>query len=160
MKRMPVFPAHAVRLSREHMHEGAGGPFGAVIARDVEGSRRGLEPGDLGQRPDRACGDRGYPPGLQGRGGFFAEGPPRCSYTSCEPCPMCLASAYWARVSRIVYANSRADAAAIGFDDSFLYDEIPKAPQERSLPIEHHPSAGCEGRVSRPWLNKPDRIPY
>ena len=80
-------------------------------------------------------------------------------YASCEPCPMCLASAYWARISRIVYANTRDQAAAIGFDDAFIYDEMPKRPAERILPMQHAPFDEAE-TVFRDWLNKPDRIAY
>ena len=80
-------------------------------------------------------------------------------YTSCEPCPMCLASAYWARVSRIVYANTRDEAAAIGFDDAFIYDEVPKAPQERALPMEHHPRQDATDAFAA-WAAKPDKITY
>ena len=62
---------------------------------------------------------------------------------------MCLASAFWARVDRIVYANTRADAAAIGFDDAFIYDEIPKDPGERALPAESICRWRRRGRCSR-----------
>jgi tRNA(Arg) A34 adenosine deaminase TadA len=56
-------------------------------------------------------------------------------YTSCEPCPMCLAAIYWARITRIFYANTRIDAKNIGFDDSFIYDEIEKPIAQRSIPM-------------------------
>lgn len=151
------FLAHAVRLSREHMNEGAGGPFGAVIVRDgavlAEGWNQVTSANDPTAHAEvvairRAC---------EAVGDFSLEG--AVLYTSCEPCPMCLASAYWARVSRIVYANTRADAAAIGFDDSFIYDEIPKPPEARSLPIEHHPNVDAKA-VFEAWLQKPDKIRY
>lgn len=56
-------------------------------------------------------------------------------YTSCEPCPMCLSAIYWARLDKVYYANTKVDAADIGFDDKFIYDELDKAMDERSLPI-------------------------
>lgn len=56
-------------------------------------------------------------------------------YTSCEPCPMCLGAIYWARLKQVYYACNRFDAAAAGFDDSFIYDEIPKAPMQRNIPM-------------------------
>lgn len=151
------FLAHAVRLSRDHMNEGAGGPFGAVIVRDgtvlAEGWNQVTSANDPTAHAEvvairRAC---------QAVGDFSLKG--AVLYTSCEPCPMCLASAYWARVARIVYANTRADAAAIGFDDSFIYDEIPKPPEARSLPIEHHPHVDAKA-VFEAWLTKPDKIHY
>jgi len=80
-------------------------------------------------------------------------------YTSCEPCPMCLASAYWARISRIVYANTRTEAAAIGFDDAFIYDEIPKEPAARALVMEHHPRKDATDAFAA-WAEKPDKIHY
>jgi tRNA(Arg) A34 adenosine deaminase TadA len=90
-------------------------------------------------------------------GDFSLEG--ATLYTSCEPCPMCLASAYWARVSRIVYANTRDDAAAIGFDDKLIYDEIPKAPHDRIVPMAHAPSPEA-AEVFADWLRKADRVAY
>ena len=119
-----VHLARAVALSREHMQAGAGGPFGAVVVRDgtvlAEGWNQVTSTNDPTAHAEvmairRAC---------QAVGSFSLTG--ATLYASCEPCPMCLASAYWARVSRIVFANTREDAAAIGFDDQMLYDEIPK----------------------------------
>ena len=91
-----------------------------------QGHRRGLEPRHLDERPDRAC--RGHAPSAtpaKALGTFSLAG---CEiYTSCEPCPMCLAAIYWARLDRIYFANSREDAAAIGFDDELIYDEVVEA---------------------------------
>jgi tRNA(Arg) A34 adenosine deaminase TadA len=72
---------------------------------------------------------------------------------------MCLAAAYWARLSRVVFANDRHDAAAIGFDDESLYREIGLPPEARALPTEHRPHAGAR-QVFADWLANPDRIPY
>lgn len=58
-------------------------------------------------------------------------------YTSCEPCPMCLGAIYWARLAEVYYASTRYQAAAAGFDDSFIYDEIAKSPAERKIPMHH-----------------------
>ena len=80
-------------------------------------------------------------------------------YTSCEPCPMCLASAYWARISRIVYSNTRDDAAAIGFDDAFIYDEMPKDPTDRAIRMEHLPTPEASAAFAA-WLIKTDKITY
>lgn len=151
------FLARAVALSRAHMEAGAGGPFGAVIVRDgavlSEGWNEVTSTNDPTAHAEvvairRAC---------RAVGGFALHG--ATLYTSCEPCPMCLASAFWARVERIVYANTRAEAAAIGFDDAFIYDEIPKDPAERALPAEHLPLAEAKA-VFQAWTEKPDKVAY
>ncbi|TNE36477.1 MAG: nucleoside deaminase, partial [Alphaproteobacteria bacterium] len=80
-------------------------------------------------------------------------------YTSCEPCPMCLAAIYWARCDKIYYANTREHAAQIGFDDQHIYDEIPKSHEHRSIPIVQLPSE--EARAAfQAWEDKEDKIPY
>ena len=80
-------------------------------------------------------------------------------YSSCEPCPMCLSAIYWARLDRLVYANTRDQAAAIGFDDAFLYDEVPKAPLDRRMPTRHLRSAEAEATFHA-WAEKTDKISY
>ena len=149
--------ARAVALSREHMDRGEGGPFGAVIVRDgqvlAEGWNRVTSTNDPTAHAEvtairRAC---------RAVGDFSLRG--ATLYTSCEPCPMCLASAYWARLSRIVFANTRQDAAAIGFDDQLLYDEIPKPIDQRLIPTVHVPDPEAEA-VFRAWLAKADKVPY
>jgi guanine deaminase len=149
--------AHAVALSREHMEGGRGGPFGAVIVRDgrvlAEGWNEVTSTNDPTAHAEvvairRACREIGD---------FSLAG--ATLYASCEPCPMCLASAYWARISRIVFANTRAEAAAIGFDDAFIYDEIPLDPEKRSVPAVHCPTPEAKA-VFEAWLGKPDRIRY
>ncbi|MDJ1158989.1 xanthine dehydrogenase accessory protein XdhC [Chelatococcus sp. SYSU_G07232] len=151
------FLARAVALSREHMLHGDGGPFGAVVVRDGfilgEGWNCVTSQNDPTAHAEvvairRAC---------AAAGAFALHG--ATLYASCEPCPMCLAAAYWARLARIVYANTREAAAAIGFDDAFIYGEMPKAPGERSLVMEHRPLAEA-AQVFADWLAKADRIPY
>ena len=80
-------------------------------------------------------------------------------YTSCEPCPMCLAAIYWARPKAIYYANTRKDAADIGFDDDFLYEELKKNLEERSLPI-HQLDKSNALKVFDEWKRKTDKIEY
>jgi tRNA(Arg) A34 adenosine deaminase TadA len=149
--------AQAVRLSRDHMERGEGGPFGAVIVRDgtvlAEGWNQVTSTNDPTAHAEvvairRAC---------QAVDAFSLEG--ATLYASCEPCPMCLASAYWARLSRIVYANTREDAAAIGFDDAAIYDEIPKAPADRAIPTIRIASPAAQA-VFAEWMSKVDRVAY
>ena len=152
-----AFLRRAIALSREHMAAGAGGPFGAVIVKDGrivgEGWNRVTSTNDPTAHAEvvairEAC---------RALGTFKLDG--AVLYTSCEPCPMCLAATYWARIGRIVYANSRAAAAAIGFDDDFLYREIPLPLEARSIPIVRA-LAGEAIRVFEDWAAKPDRIAY
>jgi len=150
--------ARAVKLSRAHMEAGAGGPFGAVnatkdgrvIAEGWNGVTSGNDPTAHAEvvAIRRAC---------VALGTFDLSG--HVIYSSCEPCPMCLGAIYWARLDRLVFANSRADAAAIGFDDARIYDEIPKPIEARLLPTVHRPSREATA-VFADWLKKADRIPY
>ena len=151
------FLARAVALSREKMEAGEGGPFGALVVRDgkvlAEGWNRVTSTNDPTAHAEvvairRAC---------EAVGDFSLAG--ATIYTSCEPCPMCLAAIYWARCERIVFANSRQDAARIGFSDDHIYDEIPKALHLRSLPIEQQTSSEATA-VFEAWLKKADRVDY
>jgi guanine deaminase len=147
----------AIALSFEMMRSGKGGPFGAVVVKDgqivAEGSNQVTSNLDPTAHAEvvairRAC---------QALQTFDLTG---CEiFTSCEPCPMCLSSIYWARIGRIHYANDRVDAARIGFRDDFLYDEIPLPLDKRSIPITRLLAA--EGRVAfDEWQAKPDKIEY
>jgi guanine deaminase len=147
----------AVALSMERMQANLGGPFGAVIIRDgvvlAEGWNEVTSSNDPTAHAEvtairRAC---------TAVGDFSLAG--ATLYTSCEPCPMCLASAYWARIDRIVYANTRDEAAAIGFDDAFIYDEMPKAPDQRSIVMSHQPREDARAAFAA-WAAKPDKIEY
>jgi guanine deaminase len=151
------FMRHAVRLSAERMRDGAGGPFGAIIVKDgkiiAEGWNRVTSENDPTAHAEvsairAACATLGT---------FSLAG---CNiYTSCEPCPMCLAAIYWARLDRVFFANTREDAAAIGFDDEFLYREIPKAIDERVIPTVQLPVPEAAA-VFAEWRDKPDKVSY
>ncbi|QCI65111.1 nucleoside deaminase [Phreatobacter stygius] len=152
-----LFMARAVALSREHMEKGEGGPFGALVAVGdtvvAEGWNQVTSTNDPTAHAEvvairRAC---------TALGRFDLRG--ATLYTSCEPCPMCLASALWARVGRIVYANTRGDAAAIEFDDAPFYDEVARAPSTTLVAMEHQPSAEARA-VFQAWAAKPDKIAY
>jgi tRNA(Arg) A34 adenosine deaminase TadA len=147
----------AIALSLEMMRSGKGGPFGAVVVRDnvviAEGYNQVTSTNDPTAHAEvvairRAC---------QALNTFDLND---CEiYTSCEPCPMCLSAIYWARLRRIHYANSREDAAAIGFRDDFLYQEIPLPLDQRSIPTVR--LLADEGKSAfDEWAAKPDKVPY
>jgi tRNA(Arg) A34 adenosine deaminase TadA len=147
----------AIALSCESVASGAGGPFGAVIVRDgqiiAEGSNRVTSTNDPTAHAEvvairTACAALGR---------FDLRG---CEiYTSCEPCPMCLASIYWARLDHIYYGNDRVAAAAIGFDDEFLYREVALPVSERNVPTEQ--MLGEEAQTAfDAWRDKPDKVAY
>jgi tRNA(Arg) A34 adenosine deaminase TadA len=152
-----AFMRHAIALSRRGMEGGAGGPFGAVVVQDgqvvAEGWNQVTSTNDPTAHAEvvairRAC---------TALGRFDLRG--AVLYTSCEPCPMCLSAAYWARLDAVVFGNARDDAAAIGFDDQFLYDEVAKPIEARSLPIRRLLAAEAL-EVFAAWAEKPDKVPY
>ncbi len=153
----PRHLARAVALSRDHMHDGAGGPFGAVIVRDGEILAEGWNQVTSTNDPTAHAEVTAIRLACEAIGDFSLQG--ATLYTSCEPCPMCLASAYWARISRIVYANTREDAAGIGFDDSLIYEEIAKAVGDRIIPMDHVPSLEAKA-VFDAWADKIDKVRY
>jgi tRNA(Arg) A34 adenosine deaminase TadA len=148
----------AVALSREHMRTGAGGPFGAVIA-DAEGNivAEGWNCVTSGHDPTAHAEVTAIRRACAALGRFELSG--HIIYSSCEPCPMCLAAIYWARLDRLVFANDRHEAAAIGFDDAAIYAEIPKPIEARAIATRHLPLADGKA-VFAEWLAKADRIPY
>lgn len=147
----------AIELARAGMDNNDGGPFGCVVAKDGkvigEGNNRVTSTNDPTAHAEvvairEAC---------KTLDAFQLDG---CSiYTSCEPCPMCLGAIYWARPAHVFYACTREDAAAVGFDDDFIYDEI-------SLPNENRERVMInllrdEGvALFQAWMVKPDKIEY
>lgn len=152
-----AFMRHAVRISAERMREGEGGPFGAVVVRDgrivAEGWNRVTSANDPTAHAEvtairRAC---------EALGTFSLQG---CEiYTSCEPCPMCLAAIYWARLEGVYYANTREHAAEIGFDDALIYGEVSKPVEHRAIPTVRLPLPEAEA-VFAEWHRKTDKIRY
>jgi tRNA(Arg) A34 adenosine deaminase TadA len=147
----------AAQLSRQGMSNLAGGPFGAVIVKDgtviAEGWNEVTSDFDPTAHGEvnairRAC---------KALKTFSLEG---CViYSSCEPCPMCLGAIYWARLDRLVFANTRWEAAEIGFDDDWIYREVPKPLAERLIPTLHLPNAEAKA-VFAEWLSLPNKVPY
>ncbi|NWF85322.1 MAG: nucleoside deaminase [Bryobacteraceae bacterium] len=147
----------AIRLAVENVEQGRGGPFGAVIVRD------GAVVAEAANRVTTIPDPTAHAEVLAIREAARCLGTHNLSgcviYASCEPCPMCLGAIYWARLDAVYFAATRQDAAAAGFDDSFLYDEIPLSLEKRSKPAIR---LEC-GEGSAPfdaWRAAPGRTPY
>jgi tRNA(Arg) A34 adenosine deaminase TadA len=153
----PEFMRQAIAAALEGVRTGQGGPFGAVVARGDEvlaaACNRVLSRND----PTAHAEIEAIRAACARLGTFELAG---CEiYATCEPCPMCLAAAHWARVERVVHACGRKDAASAGFDDELLYEEISKPVGERRLELV--PFLRDEALpLFRTWLDREDRVPY
>lgn len=151
------FMRRAIELSRKNMLSDAGGPFGAVIVKDGKIVGEGWNKVTSQNDPTAHAEVEAIRDACKKLGTFELRG---CVlYTSCEPCPMCLAATYWSRIDRIYFGNTRSDAAAAGFDDEFLYREIATPMEARSVPIK--PLLRDQAiLVFHEWNAKQDKIPY
>lgn len=147
----------ALRLALEHMHAGEGGPFGAVVVRAGEVVGEGWNRVIATNDPTAHAEVQAIRAACARLGRFEL---PDCElYTSCEPCPMCLGAAYWARIPRIYFAADRHEAARGGFQDEDMYRELTLDPAERRVALVR--CLPAEGRVPfDAWLAKADRVPY
>ncbi len=147
----------AIDLSRRGMESGAGGPFGAVVVRDGvvvgEGYNRVTSTNDPTAHAEVVA----VRDACQRLATFSLDG--ATIYASCEPCPICLASIYWARIGRLVFANTSADAASIGFDDAFFYDELRRPARERRVGATALLRDEAY-EVFEQWRRKQDKIAY
>ncbi len=147
----------AIGLAKLHMEAGHGGPFGAVVVHEGRIIAEGWNQVTSRNDPTAHAEMVALREAAARLNRFSLAG---CTlYTSCEPCPMCLAAAYWSRIDGLVYAATRADAAAIGFDDDVLYRELALPIPERRLPMRlllHEEAL----HVFTAWRDKPDKVPY
>ncbi|TNE52834.1 MAG: nucleoside deaminase [Bacteroidetes bacterium] len=157
MKEKEAFMREAIRLSLENMRAGKGGPFGAVVVRNGEIIARGFNQVTSSNDPTAHAEVVAIREACKVLGTFQLDD---CEiYTSCEPCPMCLGAIYWARPKKIYYANTKKDAADIGFDDQFIYEEIEIPLEDRKLSCEQLlPEEAIE--AFREWQSKQDKIEY
>jgi len=147
----------AIELSVEKMRAKEGGPFGAVVARGADAVAEGWNQVTSHNDPTAHAEIVAIRRAATALGTFDLSG---CTlYASTEPCPMCLAAAYWARVDRVVFANRRDDAAAAGFDDALIYREIALAPEARFLPMVHRPREDALEALTE-WKVLPGKTPY
>jgi guanine deaminase len=151
------FMREAIRLSLEKMQAGFGGPFGAVVVRNGQVIARGFNNVLSSNDPTAHAEVDAIRKACAALGTFQLSD---CElYTSCEPCPMCLGAIYWARPKVVYYGNTKEDAAAIGFDDQFIYDEIKLPFPERAIPMI--PLLRQEAlQVFKAWEEKPDKLEY
>ena len=150
------FMRKAISLSIQNIGRG-GGPFGAVIVKDGRIVATGVNRVTAVNDPTAHAEISAIRKAAKKLGTFSLEG---CTlYTSCEPCPMCLGAVYWAHFDRLFYANTKSDAKKIGFDDSFIYDEIELNPSERSIKtVRLLPEEAI--RAFEFWNEKDDKIGY
>ncbi|WP_428047543.1 nucleoside deaminase [Candidatus Avelusimicrobium facis] len=151
------FLEEAVRLARENVATGRGGPFGAVIVKDgqiiASGSNQVLDSQDPTMHAEvnvirQACKKLNH-----------FELKDCIIYSSCEPCPMCLGAIYWARPKALFFAADRSTAARHGFDDKFIYDEIALPAEKRSIKTVCIALDGREQPFEK-WDAKTDKVPY
>ncbi len=146
----------AIALSEKSVREG-GGPFGAVIVKDGKVIAKAHNRVTLNNDPTAHAEVEAIRKACRKLKTFDLSG---CElYASCEPCPMCLSAMYWAHIDRYYYGNDKTDAKEIGFDDKFIYDEIEKAPEYRSMPrtqmLRNEAIA-----VFKQWTEKEDKTEY
>ena len=146
----------AIELSEKNVERG-GGPFGAVIAKDGKLISRGVNRVTQNNDPTAHAEIDAIRKAARKLKTFDLSG---CEiYASCEPCPMCLSAIYWTHLDKIYYANTKTDAKNIGFDDSFIYDEIQLKPAERKITMQRLlPKEAM--RAFENWEIKADKIEY
>ena len=146
----------AIELSVKNVAEG-GGPFGAVIARNGEIVATGVNRVTDEHDPTAHAEVSAIRAACRKLNTFDLSG---CEiYTSCEPCPMCLGAIYWAHLDKIYYGNNKTDAARIGFDDSFIYDELALERKDRKKVMEELlPDEAIA--AFRAWEEKADKVEY
>jgi guanine deaminase len=147
----------AVGLARENAGSGRGGPFGAVVARGDEVLAEAANSVTSTLDPTAHAEVNAIRQACARLGRFDLRG---CVlYASCEPCPMCLAACYWARLDAVYYAATHRDAAEAGFDDSLIYREVPRPPAERQLRCVRLELAESDAPFEA-WKANSGRTPY
>jgi tRNA(Arg) A34 adenosine deaminase TadA len=147
----------AIRRAVENVTSGRGGPFAALVVKDGKVIAAGTNLVTALKDPTSHAEVNAIREACSVLGTFQLNG---CEfYTSCEPCPMCLGAIYWSRLDRVYFGATASDAAAAGFDDSFIYEELKVAHGERKIPFEMMMrDAGND--PFREWIKKSDRVKY
>jgi guanine deaminase len=151
------FMRRAIVLGKENVHTGGGGPFAAVIVKDGRIVAEGVNRVTTTNDPTAHAEVVAIREACRALGVFQLAG---CDlYTTCEPCPMCLGAIYWARPARVYYACVASDAAAVGFDDAFIYEELKRGHDARRLPMQQMLREESLEIFSL-WRQKEDRTHY
>ena len=147
----------AIKLAEEGMKSGRGGPFGCVIVRQGQIVGRGHNRVTSTNDPTAHAEVVAIRDACANLETFQLTD---CElYTSCEPCPMCLSAVYWARIPTVYYGNTRSDAAAIGFDDDFIYQQVPLPPEKRAIKMS--PLLRDDAQATfKAWAGKSDKVRY
>ncbi len=151
------FMLEAVNAALRGMQNNEGGPFGCVIVKDGKIIGKGNNKVTSTNDPTAHAEVTAIRDACKNLNSFQLDG---CTiYTSCEPCPMCLGAIYWARPEKVFYGSSQQDAANIGFDDAFIYEEIPLPYEKRSIPFEQlAPEVAI--KPFQEWTKKEDKTEY
>ncbi len=153
----PAFMQRAIQLAVENVRSGKGGPFAAVIVRDGEIIGEGANSVTTNNDPTAHGEVNAIRNACRALNTFALRG---CEiYTSCEPCPMCLAAIYWARIDAIYFGSDCNDAARAGFDDSFFYEEIKLHRDARSVPLKQILSSEAWESFQL-WIDTPEKTEY
>ena len=151
------FMARAIQLSIDNVRSGQGGPFGAVVVQGGSIVAEGVNQVTLTHDPTAHAEMLAIRQACRKLGRFELKG---CDlYASCEPCPMCLGAIYWARLSRVYFANCASDASNTGFDDSFIYGEIGRPLSQRKIPMVQMMREEALAAF-RAWQETPDKTRY
>ena len=151
------FMRKAIELSIENVRSGKGGPFAALVVKDGEIIAAGTNLVTTTFDPTAHAEVVAIRQACRALSQFQLSG---CEiYTSCEPCPMCLGAIYWARPSKVYFGNTQADAARIGFDDSFIYRQLEVTAAERAIPMIQLMRDEALAAFEE-WERKTDRVPY
>jgi guanine deaminase len=157
MTREEKFMMEAISLSKKSIENNEGGPFGCIVVKNDEIIGRGNNKVILENDPTSHAEVVAIRDACKTLGTFQLDD---CEiYSSCEPCPMCLGAIYWARPKIVYYANTRNDAASVGFDDSMIYDEIGIDPDNRKIPLKNLCRKDALN-VFEYWFNKQDKKLY
>jgi len=153
----PKFMRAAIRLARDKMRRAGGGPFGAVVVRRGKIVGRGWNRVTSANDPTAHAEVNAIRDACRRLKSFRLDD---CEiYASCEPCPMCLAAIYWARIGKIFYAGARRDAAVAGFDDDLIGWEMVRPISRRKIPMRQL-LRGETLKIFKEWRENPDKVAY